>query len=149
MSGLCLGYVYEPTSIIKCLTAIINFYMALLQSSCKQLLTCKADDKIKCEALMFSPIGVLFREFIHFMIMLQNYAPVITSNCDGLSQLAEILDLYSGLNKEMESSRYMGKNDMNWPLQPGKSAFYKYCALNIKCSLKNLCNLSICLTSCL
>lgn len=113
-------YVYEPTSIIKCLTAIINFYMALLQSSCKQLLTCKADDKIKCEALMFSPIGVLFREFIHFMIMLQNYAPVITSNCDGLSQLAEILDLYSGLNKEMESSRYMGKNDMNWPLQPGE-----------------------------
>lgn len=109
--GLNLGYVFEPTPTIKALTNMMNFYVSFILSSCKQILTCKFEGKLNSTLLMMSPVGVLFHEFMIYMIILQNYAPIIASNCDGIPQLAELLDLYDAFNKSFKYDNHIHEKD--------------------------------------
>ena len=77
---------------------MISFYMLQLQNCCKRMLLSSKLNQIKLEHFLLSPIGALFHEFVVYMIILQNYAPVITLNCDGMSHLADLLDAYNAFN---------------------------------------------------
>ena len=90
---------------IKSLTTVISLFINLLQCSCKQLLVFHTMVK-KCtlKRLQESPLGILFQEFSIFIILLQNYAPIITSNCETFAQFAEILEWFDKFNKSFNES---------------------------------------------
>jgi len=94
-------YVFEPTSAIKALLSMLNVYVTLLLSCCKQILGYRFATSMDPHMIMMSPVGVLFHEFIVFLIILQNYAPIIAINIDGIPQLAELLDLYDAFSKAL------------------------------------------------
>ena len=94
--------------------------MSLLQITCKQIFTYPSSS-VNHILFTYSPIGILFQEFVIFMIILQNYAPIITSNCDGLAQLGELLDMYDRFNNSVE--KYSGgfAKDADGPILPGET----------------------------
>lgn len=118
MYSFCnLGYVYEPTAMVKSLTTVVSLYITLIQCSCKQILTFQnTTTKLDQTVLQYSPCGILFQEFIVYLIILQNYAPIITSNCDTFAQFADLLDLYDQFNKSIcNSDNDATTMDMAWP----------------------------------
>ena len=112
-----LGYVYEPTPIVKSMTSVISLYISLLQCSCKQILSHKNVEKLNPKLLQNSACGLLFQEFIVYAIILQNYGPIITSNCDSFAQFADLLDLFDQFNKSLSNNDALVVEDMAWPNQ--------------------------------
>nr|XP_047123873.1 E3 ubiquitin-protein ligase HERC2 isoform X1 [Hydra vulgaris]XP_047123877.1 E3 ubiquitin-protein ligase HERC2 isoform X2 [Hydra vulgaris] len=98
----CFAYELGPS--VKALSNMISFYMQQLQTCCKNMLASNQVNLTKLEHYVLSPIGALFHEFVIYMIILQNYAPVITSNCDGMSHLADLLDAYNVFNSSCKIS---------------------------------------------
>jgi len=115
------GYVYEPTAMVKSLTIVISLYINLLQCSCKQLLVYHSMvRKVTHTLLQDSPVGILFQEFIVYLILLQNYAPIITSNCETFAQFAELLDWFDKVNKsfhedDQEIIKKEEDSELAWP----------------------------------
>lgn len=115
------GYVYEPAPMIKSLTTVISLFIHLLQCSCKKLLVYHTMVK-KCtlKRLQTSPLGILFQEFSIYIILLQNYAPIITSNCETFAQFAEILDWFDKFNRcfpenDPEQLKKDEDSELAWP----------------------------------
>lgn len=100
---------------VKSLTTVVSLYVTLIQCSCKQILTYHNVTKLDQTVLQYSPCGLLFQEFIVYLIILQNYAPIITSNCDTFAQFADLLDLYDQFNKSISKNESVVSNDMAWP----------------------------------
>ncbi|XP_066913164.1 E3 ubiquitin-protein ligase HERC2-like, partial [Clytia hemisphaerica] len=120
-------YVYEPTPMVKSLTAVISTFINLLQTSCKQLLVYHSMVR-KCshKRLQESPIGIIFQEFSIYLILLQNYAPIITSNCETFAQFAEILDWFDKLNRSFsendpEKEKLAEEAELSWPVSTASS----------------------------
>lgn len=114
---------------VKSLTTVISLYINLLQCSCKQLLVYHSMvKKVTHELLQDSPVGILFQEFIVYLILLQNYAPIITSNCETFAQFAELLDWFDKFNKsfhegEQENSKKEEDSELAWPEINNESTF--------------------------
>ena len=96
----------------------------MLSESAKKIITqCCVDyssssqDK---EAMVYSSAGVILHEFVLCMIMLQNYAPIAAGSCDGLPQLAEILDLLDRYNKLVGNWEEEERKDLEWDIYKGK-----------------------------
>lgn len=106
---------------IKSLTTVISLFINLLQCSCKKLLVYHTMVK-KCtlKRLQTSPLGILFQEFSIYIILLQNYAPIITSNCETFAQFAEILDWFDKFNRSFaendpEQLKKDEDSELAWP----------------------------------
>ena len=109
---------------VKSLTSVISFYVSLIQCSCKQLLTYNRLHEFPLSVLQKTPCGALFQEFVVYLTILQNYAPIVTSNCDSFAQFADLLDLYDQFNKKIDSIHNYASSDeqedLGWSKQEGR-----------------------------
>ena len=76
--------------------------------------------KCTLKRLQTSPLGILFQEFSIYIILLQNYAPIITSNCETFAQFAEILDWFDKFNRSFaendpEQLKKDEDSELAWP----------------------------------
>ena len=83
------------------------------------------------ETLQNTPLGVLFQEFIVYLVLLQNYAPIITSNCETFAQFAELLDWFDSFNKSFTDDKDTPSDtsdELAWPkaITPGKELYFYY-----------------------